>query len=179
MGKIGVSATKYIIRAKIEATGVIEKPDVIGAIFGQTEGLLGKDLELRELQKGGRIGRIEVKVSSSEGKSTGVIEIPTSLSKEDTALIAAALETIERIGPSDSKIFIQAIEDIRTAKRDFVVDRAKALLAGLGQGTPGSTELSDKVKIQMRTGELKEYGPAKLAGGPDIEKEKDLILVEG
>jgi len=179
MGKIGVSATKYIVRAKIETTGVVEKPDVIGAIFGQTEGLLGKELELRELQKGGRIGRIEVKVSSANGKGTGEIEIPTSLSKEDTALIAAALETIERIGPCDSKISILAIEDVRSAKRDYVVDRAKALLSALGQDTPGSSELSDKVRVNVRTGELKSYGPAKLAGGPDLDKVKDIILVEG
>jgi len=179
MGKIGVSATKYIIKAKIETTGVVEKPDVIGAIFGQTEGLLGKELELRELQKGGRIGRIEVKVASAAGKGTGTIEIPTSLSKEDTALIAAALETIERIGPCDSKIAIQSIEDVRTAKRDYVVDRAKSLLASLGLETPGSSELSDQVRVNVRTGELKDYGPVKLAGGPDLEKDKDIILVEG
>ena len=111
MGKIGVSATKYIVKAKIETTGVVEKPDVIGAIFGQTEGLLGKELELRELQKGGRIGRIEVQVSSTNGKTTGSIKIPTSLSKENTALIAASLETIERIGPCDSRISIECKRD--------------------------------------------------------------------
>ena len=179
MGKIGISATKYIVKAKIETTGVVEKPDAIGAIFGQTEGLLGRDLELRELQKSGRIGRIEVKVSSANGKSTGTIEIPTSLSKEDTALIAAALETIERIGPCDSKIEIIEIEDVRTAKRDYVVDRAKSLLERLGQKTPGTDELSSQIKTDIRAGELKDYGPAKLAGGPNIEASKDLILVEG
>jgi len=179
MGKIGVSATKYIIHAKIDNTGTVEKPDVIGAIFGQTEGLLGKELELRELQKGGRIGRIEVQVSSVNGKTTGTIKIPTSLSKENTALIAASLETIERIGPCDSKISIEKIEDVRTEKRDYVVNRAKALLSSLGQDTPGSTELSDQVKVQIRTGTLKEYGPDKLAGGPTITTDKNIILVEG
>src|SRR6266487_4209354 len=52
------STTKYIVKAKFDVQGVVEKPDVVGAVFGQTEGLFGPDLDLRELQKSGRIGRI-------------------------------------------------------------------------------------------------------------------------
>ena len=48
------------MQANFEIEGVVEKPDVIGAVFGQTEGLFGPELELRELQKSGRIGRIEI-----------------------------------------------------------------------------------------------------------------------
>ena len=55
MGKISQVSSKYIIHANIDIEGVVDRPDVIGAIFGQTEGLLGADLELRELQKSGRI----------------------------------------------------------------------------------------------------------------------------
>src|SRR3989338_11477608 len=117
MAKIGIEATKYIIKAKLTATGVVEKPDVIGAVFGQTEGLLGEELDLRELQKSGRIGRIEVTVESKEGKSEGLIEIPTSLNKEDTALIAASLETIERVVPCNAKIEILSVDDVRSTKR--------------------------------------------------------------
>lgn len=179
MGKIGLSATKYIIRAKIDATGVVEKPDVIGAIFGQTEGLLGDELELRELQKSGRIGRIEVTVESQNGKSTGKIEIPTSLNKEDTALIAAALETIDRIGPCNATIIIEALEDVRSSKRDFVLSRAKTLLGKMGETVPESQELSDTLKGNVRTAGLTNYGPDKLPGGPNLELSKDIILVEG
>jgi len=32
-----ISTTKYVVRARFEIDGVVEKPDVIGAIFGQTE----------------------------------------------------------------------------------------------------------------------------------------------
>lgn len=179
MGKLGVAAIKYTIRAKIDTNGIVEKPDVIGAIFGQTEGLLGEELDLRELQKGGRIGRIEVNVTSQDGKSSGTIEIPTSLSKEDTALIAAALETIDRIGPCDAKIKVEVIEDIRSSKRDFVVDRAKELLERMGQNVPESQELSEKVREQIRTDDVIEYGPDKLPAGPDIALQNELILVEG
>jgi DNA primase len=179
MGKIGVAATKYIIYAKLHASGVVERPDVVGAIFGQTEGLLGEDLELRELQRSGRIGRIEVNVTSSNGKSEGSIEVPTSLNKEDTALIAAALETIERIGPCDAKIDVDKIEDVRSSKRDFVVDRAKSLLEKMGQEVPESQELSERVKETVRKAEITSVGPDKLPAGPNIEVIEDLILVEG
>jgi len=60
MAKISPVAAKYIVHSTIFIDGVVDKPDVIGAIFGQTEGLLGNDLELRELQRSGKIGRIEV-----------------------------------------------------------------------------------------------------------------------
>ncbi len=179
MGKVGLAAVKYRIKAKIEAEGVVEKPDVIGAVFGQTEGLLGEDLDLRELQKGGRVGRIEVDISSKEGKSSGTIDIPTSLSKEDTALMAAALETIERVGPCEAEIIVETIEDVRSSKRDYVVDRAKALVGKMGEKVPESQELSELVKEKARVSELSEYGPDKLPVGPNIEIYEDIILVEG
>ena len=56
---IDPSTTKYMVKAKLTADGIVEKPDVVGAIFGQTEGLLGEELDLRDLQKSGRIGRID------------------------------------------------------------------------------------------------------------------------
>jgi DNA primase len=71
MGKISPVSIKYIIHARLELSGVAERPDIIGAVFGQTEGLLGSDLELRELQKSGRIGRIDVKLEIKSGKTSG------------------------------------------------------------------------------------------------------------
>ena len=96
---IDPSTTKYLIQARLSADGIVEKPDVVGAVFGQTEGLLGEELDLRDLQKGGRIGRIEVEVLSKMGKSEGTIMIPSSLDQIETAVLAASLETIDRIGP--------------------------------------------------------------------------------
>ncbi|MBW3010947.1 DNA primase, partial [Candidatus Woesearchaeota archaeon] len=131
MGKISLVSAKYIIHASIEIKGAVDRPDVIGAIFGQTEGLLGSDLELRELQRSGRIGRIEVKVDTQGGVTRGSIIIPSSLDKAETSIVGAALEIIQRIGPCDSKLVVDKIEDVRISKRGFVVGRAKQLLKHL------------------------------------------------
>ena len=125
MAKISPVSIKYIIHATFEADGAVEKPDIIGALFGQTEGLLGDDMEMRELQKAGKIGRIEVNAEYAGGKTTGEIEVPSALDKTETTIIAAALETIERVGPSDTKIKIESIEDVRGSKRDYILERAK------------------------------------------------------
>jgi len=95
---IDPATTKYLIKATIKADGVIEKSDVVGAIFGQTEGLLGTELDLRELQRSARVGRIEVELESKNGKSTGTITLPTSLDKVETVILAAAFESIDRVG---------------------------------------------------------------------------------
>ena len=104
MGKISPVSSKYIINASIFIDGVVDRPDIIGAVFGQTEGLLGADLELRELQRSGRIGRIEVNVDMKIGKTQGTIVVPSSLDKSETAIVGASLEIIKRIGPCNAKI---------------------------------------------------------------------------
>jgi DNA primase len=180
MGKISPVSTKYIVHASIKSTGVVEKPDVIGAIFGQTEGLLGTDLELRELQKSGRIGRIDVKLFNRKGKVEGEIIIPSSLNKSETAIIAASVETIQRIGPCDAEIDIDKIEDVRIAKRKYILERAKELLHKMVYDTlPDSREISEAVFKSVRAMEIKEYGHEKLPCGPGIEEEDELIVVEG
>ena len=180
MAKISPVAAKYIIHSTILIEGVVDKPDVIGAIFGQTEGLLGNDLELRELQRSGKIGRIEVNVNISSGKTKGEIIIPSSLDKTETAIIAAAMEIIQRIGPCNAKIEVQKIEDIRISKRQFVIERAKALLKQLTQETlPDSQELSDEVSQSVRMMEVMDYGTEKLAAGPAINESDEIIVVEG
>ncbi len=180
MAKISPVAAKYIVNSSILIEGVVDRPDVIGAIFGQTEGLLGSELELRELQRSGRIGRIEVNVNTSSGKTNGEIIIPSSLDKTETAIIAAALEIIQRIGPCNAKIEVKKIEDVRTSKRQFVVERAKELLQGLMHDTmPDSQELADEVAQSVRMMEVLEYGREKLAAGPAIDESEEIIVVEG
>src|SRR5713226_627653 len=114
---IDPSTTKYLIQARLEAEGIVEKPDVVGAVFGQTEGLLGEELDLRDLQKSGRIGRIEVNIDSRKGKSEGEFIIPSSLDQVETAILASGLETVDLIGPCRAKIEVVAVEDIRISKR--------------------------------------------------------------
>lgn len=180
MAKISPVAAKYIIHSKIQIEGVVDRPDVIGAIFGQTEGLLGTELELRELQRSGRIGRIEVNVTTSSGKTSGEIVIPSSLDKTETAIVAAALEIIQRIGPCNAKIEVEKIEDVRVSKRQFVIERAKELLKHLTEKTlPDSQELADEVAQSVRMMEVSDYGREKLAAGPAIDESEDIIIVEG
>ena len=133
MGKLAQATSKYTIYAKFDADGMVEKPDVIGAVFGQTEGLLGPDMELRELQKTGRIGRIDVEMKNANGRTSGVITIPSSLDSSETAMVAATVETIERVGPCNAKILVEKIEDVRITKRKYVIDRANELLKTIFQ----------------------------------------------
>ena len=176
MGKISPVSIKYMIYASFSAEGALEKPDVIGAIFGQTEGLLGRDLEMRELQKEGKIGRIEVDLQREGKRTTGTVKIPTALDRSETTLIAAAVETIERIGPSDSQIEIDKIEDVRGSKRDYILDRAKKLMKEF-QGATSSREISNEIRDSARMSEVSEYGNEKLPCG-DISG-KEIIVVEG
>src|SRR5438034_9425666 len=122
---IDPSTTKYMIQARMEAEGIVEKPDVVGAVFGQTEGLLGEELDLRDLQKGGRIGRIEVDVQSKKGRSEDLILIPSSLDQVETSILAAALETIDRVGPCKATIKVEKVEDVRVTKRNKIIERAR------------------------------------------------------
>ena len=180
MGKVSPVSTKYIINASINIEGMVNRPDVIGAIFGQTEGFLGQDLELRELQRSGKVSRIEVRLDSNNGKNTGNIIIPCSLDKAETAIIAASLETIERIGPCNAKVRVEKIEDLRTSKRDFVIARAKELLQQLlANVLPDSQELTEEVAQSVRAMELLEWGVDRLASGPAVEESEEIILVEG
>ncbi len=180
MAKISQQSSKYIIRANIEIEGVVDRPDVVGAIFGQIEGLLGADLELRELQRSGRIGRIEVDVESENGKTIGTIVIPSSLDKAETAIIGGALEIIERIGPCVANIKVTRIEDERANKRQQVINRAKELLKSFQDSElPDSHELSNEVSSSVRTKEITTYGDDNLPCGPDVDKERELIVVEG
>ncbi|MCX9026313.1 MAG: DNA primase DnaG [Candidatus Methanoperedens sp.] len=172
--------TKYIIHAIIKADGVIERPDVVGAIFGQTEGLIGADLDLRELQKSGRIGRLEVNIKSNMGKSNGTIEIPSSLDKVETAVLGASLETIDRIGPCISNINVVKIEDVRSSKRKQVVDRAKQILTAMfDEMLPESQEIIDEVRQSVRIEEMTTYGKDNIPMGPNVLDSDAIIVVEG
>jgi len=176
MAKISPVSIKYMIHANFTAEGALEKPDVIGAIFGQTEGLLGAELEMRELQKEGKIGRIEVELERRDKMTTGKIKIPTALDQSETTLIAAAIETIERIGPSDSQIEIERIEDVRGSKRDYILERAKKLMSEI-KGSTDSREISNEIKDSAKTANIQEYGEEKLPCGNISGKE--IIVVEG
>jgi DNA primase len=158
---------------------VVDKPDVVGAVFGQTEGLLGEDLDLRELQRTGRIGRIQIAIRSARGKSTGEVVIPVSLNKTATAILAAALETVDRVGPCTAKVILEKLEDIRGAKRRKVVSRAISILKGWEEDiAPGADEIKTAVTRGGKV-HVSKFGPDKLPAGPNLAKSKEIIIVEG
>lgn len=180
MAKTYIDTVKYLVYTNVEIGGLVEKPDVVGAIFGQTEGLLGDELDLRDLQKNGRIGRIEVDLVGRDGKTTGIIKIPSSLDMVETCIIAAALETVDRVGPCEARLKITKVEDTRNLKRKQLVDRAKNLLKTLlSTEIPESKEISQLVRDEVKTAEITEYGYDRLPSGPTIEKDNEVIFVEG
>jgi DNA primase len=180
MAKTYIDTVKYLVYTNVEISGLVEKPDVVGAIFGQTEGLLGDELDLRDLQKNGRIGRIEVDLSGADGKTTGIIKIPSSLDMVETCIIAAALETVDRVGPCEARLRITKVEDTRNLKRKVLVDRAKNLLKTLIKTEiPESKEISELVRDEVKTAEVTEYGPDRLPAGPTIDRNNEVVFVEG
>lgn len=174
------TTAKYTIYGTIEIEGVVDKPDVIGAIFGQTEGLLGEELDLRELQKSGRIGRIQVDLESKAGKSFGEVVIPSSLDRVETAIVAAAVETIDKVGPCTARVAVKKIEDVREEKRRKIVDRARDILVHWEtEGAFEIKELSDEIMKSVRVHEISKYGHDNLPAGPDVDKSDTVILTEG
>ena len=172
--------TKYVVKARFDVEGVVEKPDVIGAIFGQTEGLFGTDLDLRELQKGGRVGRIEIELESKQDKTSGIITIPSSLDRASTALIAAAIESVDRIGPCDAKVVLETVQDMRDEKRKVIMSKAKEILRKwVVEVQPSTDEIVKEVAQSIRSAEVVNFGPESLPAGPEVETSGSIILVEG
>lgn len=179
---IDPTAMKYVIHARLQTDGIVDKNDVVGAIFGQTEGLLGEDLDLRDLQKSGRINRIEVEVESQRGKSMGRITLPSSLDQVETAILAAALETIDRVGPCKAKIDVDDIEDVRVQKKNKIIDRAKVLLQQLlDKGKTSGADLASSVRQSIQVEEVISFGKDKCDAGPNVADPNSdaIIVVEG
>lgn len=180
MAAIDPTTTKYLIRARLEAEGVVEKPDVVGAVFGQTEGLLGDELDLRDLQKSGRIGRIEVDVQSKKGKTEGSVLVPSSLDQVETSILAAALETIDRIGPCKAHITVERVEDVRISKRNKIVERAKTILSStMEEAKLTGLGLVEEVRQSIQISEITSFGAERLPAGPNVADSDAIIIVEG
>lgn len=171
-------AMKYMIHASLEIDGSVQRKDVIGAIMGQTEGLLGDDLELRKLQRTARIGHVDVEMEVIKGRASGEITIPSSMDNVETAIIASSLETIDRIGPCNSIIKVTSIHDIRAVKRTTVVDRAKQLLLEMvNSGSATSKTVIEEVRSVLTTQQVTDYHG--LTCGPNAASSESLIIVEG
>jgi len=181
--KTDTATTKYEIHANFRVVGIVEKPDIIGALYGQTDGLLSEELDIRELQKTGKIGRIDVKISSKEGITTGEIIIPSSLSRTETAILAATLETVDRVGPCNCEIKLNEITDVRIKKRKAIVNRAAEIIRQWDEKvSPFSASIQREVEESSK--KVKEASVVRLTdekfnAGPGFEKSSKVILVEG
>jgi DNA primase len=171
---------KYHVKLKFEVDGLVEKADIIGAIFGQTEGLLGPEMNLNELQKVSKVGRIEVNVDSKSNMAKGDALIPMSTDISTAALIAAAIESIDKVGPFQAKFSLVGIDDIRAIKKKIIVDRAKKIVQDWATKTisEGEEMLRD-VYDASKPGKLTTFGNAQLACGTGVFDSSFIILVEG
>jgi DNA primase len=180
MAKTYLEIVKYMVEAKFTIDGNVDKPDIIGAVFGQTEGLLGNELDLRELQKNGKIGRIEIELQPAGNRTHGKLFLPASLDRIETCILAAAVEAVDRVGPYEAEFHVEKVEDTRSEKRRKILDRAKDLVRILlNTEIPDSKEIAEMVQSDVRASEIAAYGPEKLPAGPDIAKSDEIIIVEG
>ncbi|MFH0966988.1 MAG: DNA primase DnaG [Methanobacteriota archaeon] len=171
--------TKYRIHLTVQTDGVVERSDVVGAIFGQIEGLLGSELELRELQRQGKLGRIDVKILSKQGRTSGEILVATSLDRAETAILAASMETIARVGPCTAQVAVQNIEDIRVTKRNQIIERAKSLLLEFEEPGIDPDSLIDAVRESQRIEKIETIGSDNVPAGPNVLNSDAIIVVEG
>ncbi len=179
MGKAPLIIPKYRIVARFHVDAPVETQDVVGAIFGQTEGLFGDELDLKNLQRLGKIDRIRVNIEKKDEKGTeGTIIINSALNKEETALLAAALETVERIGPGKAEVVVERIEDVREEKRKYIMKRAKDLLKRMLEQAPKSSEVAEKIKGELKK-ELNLIEYEGYPAGKGIFDSDEIIVVEG
>jgi DNA primase len=171
---------KYLVKLRFEVDGVVERADVIGAIFGQTEGLFGPEMNLNELQKSWKVGRIEINLESKNDKTRGEVIVPMSTDIGTAALIAAAVESVDKVGPCSARFTVGAIEDVRAVKRKQIVDRAKIIVREWSSKTSseGENVLKDVTESTKRA-KVVNYGPENLPAGPGVYSSELVYLVEG
>ena len=176
----GSGIVKYLVKLKFEVDGVVERADVIGAIFGQTEGLFGPEMNLNELQKSWKVGRIEINLESKNDRTRGEVIIPMSTDIGTAALIAAAVESVDKVGPCSAHFTVGNIEDVRAVKRKQIVDRAKLIVRDWSSKTSSEGEnLLKDVTESTKRAKVINYGLENLPAGPGVYSSELVYLVEG
>ncbi|MDA4111168.1 MAG: DNA primase DnaG [Thaumarchaeota archaeon] len=171
---------KYLVKLRFDVEGVVEKADLIGAIFGQTEGLFGPEMNLQELQKTWKVGRIEINLQSSNGKTSGEVLIPMSTDVSTAALIAAAVENVDKVGPCAARFQLAGITDVRADRRKVIVDRAKTIMKDWASKTASEGEESLKdIVDSAKKARLITFGKEGLPAGPAVASSDTVIVVEG
>jgi DNA primase len=153
---------------------------LIGAIFGQTEGLFGPEMNLNELQKTWKVGRIEINLESKNDKTWGAILIPMSTDVSTAALIAAAVESVDKVGPCSARVILEGIEDVRASKRAQIAERAKDIMKEWSSRTlsEGENVLKD-VQESTKRARVVNFGVENLPAGPGVYTADGVYVVEG
>ena len=171
---------KYIAKLEVSVNGVVETSDVIGAIFGQLEGLLGPELELKDLQRTGKIGRINIRLRREGEGSKGIVELYSGLDKVRTALLVAAMETIDKVGPYQASFKLIKIVDEREERRNDIARRAAEILRNWSIEKEDSfRRLIEFVERESAKSNFILYGEEQLPAGRGIEEASEIIVVEG
>ena len=171
---------KYNLMCRIRIEGVVSQSDIVGALFGQTEGLLDSDMDLKQLQKSSRVGRLKLEIREISGVTKGKLIVPSSLNKVNTAILAATLESVDRVGPCACSITLDKIVDVRKAKRDTIQKRASEIMKKWDVETREEVKnISKTVEKQSNKGRVIIFGTDALPAGPEIYQATDIILVEG
>lgn len=174
------SVPKYQIKIRFEVEGVVERADVVGAVFGQTEGLFGPEMNLHELQKNWKVGRIDIRLESKNGRTHGEVIIPMSTDMSTAAVIAAAIENIDKVGPCGARFQLDKIEDVRALKRKYIAERAKEIMKQWASKTSSeSTEILKEVTESTKPARITTFGKEKLPAGPGVYTSNDIYVVEG
>ncbi len=170
---------KYHVKLSYNVDGLVERADIIGAIFGQTEGLLGPEMNLNELQRVSKIGRIEVNSKSTANTTSGEALLPMSTDIDTCALIAAGIESIDKVGPFDCHFKLDAIDDVRASKKEDIVRRAKEIKQKWSTKSVSEGDSMLKDVHEGDTGKLTTYGKENLPCSDGIFDSPWIILVEG
>ncbi|HVC27107.1 MAG TPA: DNA primase DnaG [Nitrososphaerales archaeon] len=174
------AVVKYLVKLRFDVDGVVEKADLIGAIFGQTEGLFGPEMNLNELQKTWKVGRIEINLESKNDKTWGAILIPMSTDVSTAALIAAAVESVDKVGPCSARVILEGIEDVRASKRAQIADRAKDIMKEWSSRTSSEGEnLLKDVQESTKRARVVNFGVENLPAGPGVYTADGVYIVEG
>ncbi|MGQ9690307.1 MAG: toprim domain-containing protein [Thermoproteota archaeon] len=141
--------------------------------------MFGDTLDLKKLQKSGKLGRIDVELKVEDKRTLGTISIPNNLDQPTAALLAATLESIDRVGPYDAKFKLLGVEDIREEKRKKVMERAKDIMQRWS-----ASQRSEVIKMLSQVSEVSEVGKIvtltpDVEGGPEAETSDTLLIVEG
>ena len=170
---------KYHVKLSFKVDGLVERADIIGAIFGQTEGLLGPEMNLNELQRVSKVGRIEVNIFTTDNTTNGDVLLPMSTDIDTCSLISAAIESIDKVGPFDSDFHLDSIDDVRATKKEDIVKRAKEIKQKWSTQSVSEGDEMLKTVHENNSDKITTYGSKKLHCSSGAFDSAWLILVEG